>query len=315
MYQDEGNLTLGCNISNVDHFTRIIFNVNGIEAGKITGDIIEIQPQWTFRNESNSDKQIYLMSLEEPNCTHSGNYTCSIGGDWGVVQQTATIEVRVASEVPVVTIPDEVVEDKLLKQKIICSVDIGIPASMVTWSAEFQDGRKFENFNFNPTQETNSSESCINKHVSSFITTFNISWHNSSLFCNVDQGSRKTSLCKHIFVVPGDYCSNKTDGLYDHPYDDCYQYVQCFNGIIYINNCNKAGVYCFNEASQSYTQPRATTTMDPSQASDPYSCNGKINFSYIPVRGSCTEYMRCVNSVQFPDVCRGTSYFFNTVPV
>ncbi|XP_050403231.1 uncharacterized protein LOC126819291 [Patella vulgata] len=314
IYQNEDNLTLGCNITNTENFTQIIFDVNGVEAGMITRDQTEIEPQWTFRNESNSDKQIYLMTLEEPNCTHSGNYTCSIGGDWGVVQQTATIEVRVAPGEPVIAFPDQIVENRILRQNITCSVDAGIPASMVTWSVEFQDGQQFQNFNFNPTEKTNSSESCTNKHVSSFISTFNISWHNSSLCCNVDQGSRRTSTCKHLFVVPSDYCNNRTDGIYDHPYDDCYLYVSCGGGTVYISNCGKSGAFCFDEQAKSCSRAAPTTTIDPSQASDPYSCNGKINFSYIPVRGSCTEYMRCVNSDQFPGVCPGTTYFYDTEP-
>ncbi|KAK6195795.1 hypothetical protein SNE40_001150 [Patella caerulea] len=314
IYQNEDNLTLGCNITNAENFTQIIFDVNSVEVGKITRDLIEIEPHWTFRNESNSDKQIYLMALEEANCTHSGNYTCSIGGDWGVVQQTATIQVRVAPGEPVVTFPDEVVEDRLLKQSITCSVDAGIPVSVVTWSVEFQDGRKIENFNFNPTEETNSSESCTNKHVSSFISTFNISWHNSSLCCNVDQGSRRTSICEHLFVLPSGYCNNRTDRLYDHPYDDCYVYVQCSLGTVYIGSCLKGGAFCFDEQSQSCSRAAPTTTIDPSQASDPYSCDGKINFSYIPVRGSCKKYIRCVHDDQIPGACAGSSYFYDTEP-
>ncbi|KAK6195796.1 hypothetical protein SNE40_001151 [Patella caerulea] len=159
----------------------------------LESDFIEINPS-AFANESSittvepssslisttfeiqtSESSVNVMTTTDTSCMSSVTSTCETSLKLSPsLSPSSTQDIEMSSTLmqgePVVTFPGQIVEDRLLSKRITCSVDAGIPVSMVTWSVEFQDGRKIENFNFNPTEETNS-----NNHVSSFFSTFNIS--------------------------------------------------------------------------------------------------------------------------------------------
>ncbi|ESO86425.1 hypothetical protein LOTGIDRAFT_235458 [Lottia gigantea] len=310
VYQDQGNLTFICTVDNYHNFTSINLEYDGVIIFNMTGNDHGFEDsEWTLVQTTNDETLTLAATYNNPTCEDTEkSFRCSVNGDWGVVEDSTSSVVKVKPGIPEIYLPIKFIENEDTGGDIYCSVDKGVPAATVSWSVEFVEEDPND---FSVLTTINSNKTCSNIVKSSIRRKFDKSWHNASLCCTATQDQITTSTCKKLYIIPADYCVGKEDKLYDHPYDDCYLFIQCGTNITYINTCGASSRFCFNENTQGCTDAVATTT-DPNFVDDPYSCEGKPNYAYIPVEGSCKNYTRCVHGEKKTEVCSGDSYFVAT---
>ncbi|KAK3601891.1 hypothetical protein CHS0354_041825 [Potamilus streckersoni] len=306
LYIGDKNLTMTCNVSNGEGIWKVDILHENDEAGAIE-IIANITANSSYTNgrrvtiiehEMNNDSAILrIVFVSALVCQDKGRYYCRSSGN-RVSNETLEMELLRKPLKPTLILNRDIVEGKRngMELPFTCEGDVGYPPGRL------ELGSNSTNYFFpiimNQTT-TVSNESCQTKQKITFYYTFSRLWHEKEIHCSAMNNKSLESSdvppfdSQIVQVVPENYCQNRPDRSYYHPYN-CSYYIDCINGSVNIKECPQQQCFGLNETSGCNVCEKATCALAvvASVCSKPNS--GEI----VPLSDvRCSMYVNCADKM------------------